>query len=198
MNLHQPRSPLTAIELERRAAVLSATKGPPAIRSCNPESLAADVETFRPEPSDERQYGSMAAKILRDAKRSVALASNDAKLAVFREAAATLAEAVAGQWLPKNVMVDLLADIAEAHNFFDKGQGDIHEMIGECSAKVPAPITSVMLPPLSTSPERQPRRLISHRASDLKPEKLVWVWPGRIPEGKLVLLGGLPAWAKVS
>jgi energy-coupling factor transporter ATP-binding protein EcfA2 len=40
------------------------------------------------------------------------------------------------------------------------------------------------------------RRLISHRASDLKPEKLVWVWPGRIPEGKLVLLGGPPGLGK--
>jgi hypothetical protein len=40
------------------------------------------------------------------------------------------------------------------------------------------------------------RRLISHRASDLQPEKLVWVWPGRIPEGKLVLLGGPPGLGK--
>src|SRR3954453_21344232 len=29
------------------------------------------------------------------------------------------------------------------------------------------------------------RHLISHLASDLTPEKLVWIWPGRIPEGKL-------------
>ena len=40
------------------------------------------------------------------------------------------------------------------------------------------------------------RRLIAHRASDLEPEKLVWVWPGRIPEGKLVLLGGPPGLGK--
>ena len=40
------------------------------------------------------------------------------------------------------------------------------------------------------------RRLISHRASDLTPEKLVWIWPGRIPEGKLVLLGGPPGLGK--
>lgn len=53
-----------------------------------------------------------------------------------------------------------------------------------------------MLPPLSSSPQKLQRRLISHRASDLKPEKLVWVWPGRIPEGKLVLLGGPPGLGK--
>ena len=40
------------------------------------------------------------------------------------------------------------------------------------------------------------RRLISFRASDLQPEKLVLVWPGRIPEGKLVLLGGPPGLGK--
>ena len=52
-------------------------------------------------------------------------------------------------------------------------------------------------PPLETvtaAPTK--RRLISFRASDLQPEKLVWVWPGRIPEGKLVLLGGPPGLGK--
>jgi len=41
-----------------------------------------------------------------------------------------------------------------------------------------------------------PGRLIAHRANDLQPQKLVWVWPGRIPEGKLVLLGGPPGLGK--
>jgi hypothetical protein len=181
----QSRSPLTPTELARRAAALSTVNHPQVIRNCKTQPQPDDIEHFSPEPSDERQYGSMAAKVLRDAKRSVALASTDARLAVFGQAAATLAEAVAGYWLPKNVMVDRLTDIAEAHNFFDRDQGDIHGIIGEFAAKVPVPITSVVLPPLSSQ-----RRLISHRASDLKPEKLVWVWPGRIPEGKLVLLGG--------
>jgi hypothetical protein len=40
------------------------------------------------------------------------------------------------------------------------------------------------------------RRLISHLASDLTPEKLVWIWPSRIPEGKLVLVGGPPGLGK--
>ena len=40
------------------------------------------------------------------------------------------------------------------------------------------------------------RRLIIHRASDLEPEKLIWIWPGRVPEGKLVLLGGPPGLGK--
>jgi hypothetical protein len=56
-------------------------------------------------------------------------------------------------------------------------------------------------PPWTEPPGAAPkaaagRRLISHRASDLTPEKLVWIWPGRIPEGKLVLLGGPPGLGK--
>ena len=75
-------------------------------------------------------------------------------------------------------------------------------MIGACCERWTAcispanPISSVVLPPISSQPEKLPRRLISHRASDLKPERLVWVWPGRIPEGKLVLLGGPPGLGK--
>jgi putative DNA primase/helicase len=40
------------------------------------------------------------------------------------------------------------------------------------------------------------RRLITRRASDVRLEKLIWVWPGRIPEGKLVLIGGPPGLGK--
>jgi hypothetical protein len=188
MTFHQTRPPLTTIELSRRAAVLSAANPPQTDQKG--EAKPPPVETFIPEPSDERQYGKMAAQVIRDAMRSVALASNDARLAVFQEAAATLAEAVAGQWLPKNIMVDRLRDIAAAHGFFGQEASSIETMIGGYCAKIPAPISTVVLPPISSQPEKLARRLISHRASDLKPERLVWVWPGRIPEGKLVLLGG--------
>ena len=56
----------------------------------------------------------------------------------------------------------------------------------------------VHVPVIQAAPSRpQKRRLIAHRASDLQPpEKLIWVWPGRIPEGKLVLLGGPPGLGK--
>jgi hypothetical protein len=192
MTFHQPRPPLTAIELSRRAAVLSAANPP----QTDQKGDAKSVETFVPEPTDERQYGKMAAQVMRDARRSVALASDGARLAVFQQAAATLAEAVAGQWLPKNVVVDRLRDIAAAHGFFGQEASGIETMIGGYFAKIPAPISAVVLPPISSQPEKLARRLISHRASDLKPERLVWVWPGRIPEGKLVLLGGPPGLGK--
>src|SRR6202022_3762359 len=175
----QSRSPLTAVELAHRSAVLSANR-PAQNLQREVESPVDNIEAsfdVTHEPSDERQYGSMAANILRDAKRSVALASNDARLAVFQQAADTLAEAVAGQWLPKNIMVDRLRDIAAAHGFFGQEARGIETMIGGYCAKIPAPISAVVLPPMSSQPKKLPRRLISHRASDLKPEKLVWVWP---------------------
>lgn len=179
---YQMRPPLTAIELKRRAAVLLANQDPK-------EDVITIVES-----SDERKYGPTAATILRDAKRSVALASQDAKLSVFNEAAATLAEAVASQWLPKSVMVDRLHEIAMAHNFLGLEEREIEGMIGEHSESVPVP--ALESPSASPGSKRVKRRLISHRASDLEPEKLVWVWPGRIPEGKLVLLGGPPGLGK--
>jgi hypothetical protein len=100
----QSRVPLTANELARRAAALSANQPMQENQGGDAEpSRMADVENDPPEPSDERQYGPTAAQILRDAKRGVALASSDAKLGVFQQVASTLAEAVAGQWLPKGL-----------------------------------------------------------------------------------------------
>jgi putative DNA primase/helicase len=185
MNFYQPRrTPLTEIELARRAAVLSAAKRPVQInQECDAEArMVDDVENFPPEPNDERQYGSMAARILRDAKRGVALASDDARLAVFQQAAATLAEAVAGQWLPKNVMVDRLYDIATAHGFFGRDQYDIQGMIGECSAKVPAPISTAVLPP--------PSGLDVVCMVDVKPSAIDWLWQNWIAIGKVHVLAG--------
>src|ERR1700677_1206226 len=193
----QPRQPLTPAELARRAAALSANQPKPETEP-TAELPPADVETASEvpiEPDDERFYGPTAANILRDARRKVALASADAKLAVFHQTAATMSEAVAAQWLPKDVMVDRLYEIAMAHGFFGRDQSEIQEVISRYSDNIPAPVSSIAPSPSSSSQSAK-RRLISHRASDLKPEKLVWVWPGRIPEGKLVLLGGPPGLGK--
>src|SRR4051812_37211676 len=81
-------------------------------------------------------------------------------------------------------------------NFFGQEASSIETMIGGYCAKIRTPISAVVLPPISTQSEKFTRRLISHHASDLRPERLVWVWPGRIPEGKLVLLGGPPGLGK--
>ncbi|QHO72481.1 hypothetical protein ACH79_07440 [Bradyrhizobium sp. CCBAU 051011] len=184
MNLHQARTPLTADELKRRAAALTAVQHP-----------MDGIEADRSGPSDERQFGPTAAKVLRDAMRGVALAPQETKFDVFKEAAATLADAVVSQWVPKSVMVDRLDEMALAHSYFGRDRQDIEDLIGKYAAEVSTSV-AVELPAPSSGSEKAKRRLISHRASDLEPEKLVWVWPGRIPEGKLVLLGGPPGLGK--
>jgi putative DNA primase/helicase len=142
------------------------------------------VEDEKFSPSDERQYGSTAAQILRDAKRGVALASDDARFAVFQQAAAVLAEAVASQWLPKNVMVDRLYDIATAHGFFGRDQYDIQEMIGEYSARVPPPILTAVEP----SPSLPLRGLDVVCMADVKPSAIDWLWQDWIAIGKVHVL----------
>src|SRR5437773_10125444 len=101
MNLHH-RAPLTPIERERRAAVLASVNGHSSVLI---DDRLDDIEAPSRVPAidesgDERNFGKMAAQVLRDAKRSVALASDGARLPVFKQAAATLVEAVAGHWLP--------------------------------------------------------------------------------------------------
>jgi hypothetical protein len=186
MNFHETRTPLTSTELKRRAAALTANQP----NTDNPEDASGANRS-----SDERHYGPTAAKVLRDAKRGVALASEADKFAVFAEAAETLADAVASQWVPKNVMVDRLGEMALAHSYFGQNRQEIEDLIGKYAAQVSTP-AAAELPAASSGSKKAKRRLISHRASDLEPEKLVWVWPGRIPEGKLVLLGGPPGLGK--
>jgi len=141
--------------------------------------------------ADDHHYGSHAAGILRKCVREVALSSSiDSKLVTFRECASTLGKAVVDQWLPKNVVVDRLVQIAAAHNDFGLDSGQIEQIIADAT-DVGRPVQT-RDKPLS----KLVRRLISHRASDLQPEKLTWVWPGRIPEGKLVLVGGPPGLGK--
>ena len=137
-----------------------------------------------------RIYGQYAAEILRNSKRDVALASmGEDKISAFRRAATSLSEAVAGQWLPKDVIVDQLQDIAVAHNLFGLSSEDVQSMIAEAVGAAHIPVIQSWVPPAK-------RRLISHRASDIQPEGLGWVWPGRIARGKAALVGGPPGLGK--
>lgn len=86
--------------------------------------------------SDERHYGPYAAEMLRKAARDVALsASIETKLEAFHEGASTLSKAAADQWLPKNVVVDRLVQIALAHNGFGLGDNQIEGIIAEAMAR---------------------------------------------------------------
>jgi len=187
-------APLTAIETARRAAALKANQESnqyltAAASSEMLDEVAAATDTSRPEAADERLFGRRAAQILSNCWRDVALAPEDKKKIVFQEVAKKLGEEVGGQWLPKTVMMDRLSDIAEAHSSFGLDPEQLQQLIADAAEAIRIP---------QIAPESAPskRRLITHRASDVQPEKLIWVWPGRIPEGKLVLLGGPPGLGK--
>ena len=135
--------------------------------------------------NDERQFGKMAAQVLRDVRRGVALASDDDKLAVFEQAASILAEAVAGQWMPKNDLVDRLHEIATAHEFFGLDQYDIQGTIGKYAAKVTDLASSVVLPPLAPV-----SGLDVVCMADVKPSSINWLWPNWIALGKVSVLAG--------
>jgi RecA-family ATPase len=187
------RVPLTPIEVAQRAAALKTNRPPslplgPAV-STRMTDDAAITEAAGPERNDVSLYGKYAAKILSDGRRDVALASANEKRTVFREVANTFGQAVADQWIPKAVMMDRLLDIAQRHGSFGLNPEQLQQLIAESAHSVRVAQSA----PVSMAPKR---RLITHRASDLQPEKLIWVWQGRIAAGKLVLLGGPPGLGK--
>ena len=71
-----------------------------------------------------------------------------------------------------------------------KDRDDLQRRVDETAIWIPPVVANVV-----TSPPAK-RRLISHRASDIQPERLEWVWPGRIARGKAALLGGPPGLGK--
>jgi putative DNA primase/helicase len=133
--------------------------------------------------------GRRTAQFLSGCRRDVALASPETRKIVFQEVAKKIGEAVADQWLPKAAMMDHLRDIAECHGSFGLDPEQLQQLMADAAEAIRIPQAAQVSAPLK-------RRLITHRASDVQPEKLVWVWPGRIPEGKLVLLGGPPGLGK--
>lgn len=71
-----------------------------------------------------------------------------------------------------------------------RNRDDLQRRSDETPKWIPTVATNVTPLPLAK------RRLISHRASDIQPERLEWIWPGRIARGKAALLGGPPGLGK--
>jgi hypothetical protein len=168
----------------------------PGARGIKAEGRSAPTsdDTIQTDLGDASQFGKHAAELIRDARRKVALAAGQAaKVAAFRQSAEALAKAFAGQWLPKNRVVEVLTDTAMAHDYFGTTVGEVEAIIGNTIEAANAKIRTA---PIDLPETPTKRGLIAVRASEIEPEKLVWVWPGRIPEGKLVLLGGPPGLGK--
>lgn len=151
-----------------------------------------------PQDPDTALYSEDAAHMLRKCSMAVLLAPSDEKLTTFMAATQMLADAAADGWLPKRVVADRLQNTAEAHLNFGLSTDEIqHIMASAMGAAEAAKERARQAVAEAAAAARPPvRRLIAHRASELEPEKLVWIWPGRIPEGKLVLLGGPPGLGK--
>ena len=133
--------------------------------------------------------------MIRDARRNVALAAGRAsKAAAFRQSAEDLAKAFADQWLTKGRIVEVLTDIATAHDYFGTTVGEVEATIRGAIEAVNA--AKNMVPPIDLPAKPAKRGLIAVRASELEPEKLVWVWPGRSRKASWCLLGGPPGLGK--
>jgi putative DNA primase/helicase len=85
-----------------------------------------------------------------------------------------------------------LAEKADVSDWIAAGHSadDLRERADAVPVWSPSEVAS------SPSTPRLGRHLISHRASDIEPERLEWVWPGRIARGKVALLGGPPGLGK--
>jgi putative DNA primase/helicase len=156
-------------------------------------ALAAWADPSGPYGDDVSSFGSLAANMLSGSRRLVALAPLNEKETVFRQVAATMAGAAKEKFITREVMISRLQSIAEQHGRLGLSPEQLEKIITDATQPPPSkqnqPVEATGAPALS-------RRLITHRASDLQPEKLVWVWPGRLAEGKLCLLGGPPGLGK--
>jgi hypothetical protein len=146
--------------------------------------------------SDERHYGPYATEMLRKAARDVALSSSiETKLEAFRQAASTLSKAVADQWLPKNVVVDCLGQIASAHNGFGLGHDQIEEIVTQAMARADQKIKAadssstagwgsraewtVADAPTAVTADANPSRPLLRTKANIAVESLPW--PAAIP-----------------
>jgi hypothetical protein len=156
---------------------------------------------LRPITPEERARRQVEAGITQ-CVRVIARAVPGKKLAVFRQQAqeAFRLAARGGGDLEKvgDRLYDAGADLAEMDNELGDGwQDKLTAALSKAKGDVLTP-ASIALPTLSqpaatTSGERA---LIVRRASDVAPEKIEWLWPGRVAVGKLTLIGGTPGLGK--
>ena len=136
--------------------------------------------------------------------RNVARA--DDKLRAIQNQALRLSQFVLSGEMTKSDVVDALRAIATTHNLCStrERREDAEHVIGMglkgVATLLPAPETKMQLSALSAKRERTPqtsgRALIIHRASDIVPEKVEWIWQGRIARGKHTTIAGDPGTGK--
>lgn len=95
------------------------------------------------------------------------------------------------QGLPRSVL-----EIAQqwANNGTPGSESDLHALVSIASSS-PVPSSSEVktLPQITRKPSCT---AVMRRMSDVEPKALRWLWPGKIPLGKLSLIGGDPGLGK--
>jgi putative DNA primase/helicase len=80
-------------------------------------------------------------------------------------------------------------------------KGDVSDWIALGNSTEELQAVAKAAPPWALQAKKSPaiktqRNLISHRASDVTPERIEWLWAGRIAVGKLTLIGEKPGLGK--
>lgn len=125
------------------------------------------------------------------ARRLVILADNDEAGRVHAEKKAAIADG-AGATSIKIVHFQELPPKGDVSDFIESGHTSEQIMARADAARIWAPpVPSAISASNRTEPE-----LIIRRASDVIPQPVVWLWPGRIALGKLTLIAGEPGLGK--
>ena len=170
----------------------------PGARGIKAEGRSAPTSniTIHTDPRDAGRRGNRVAELIRDVKRSVALAAPAAKLSAFRQAAGDLADAVADQRLPKGLAVEELTGIATNHRNFGTAVEEVEAIIGDAiEAASAAKIASL---PRAEANTPRAETVILRTAADVPLEPVEWLWRHFIARGKLHLLGGAPSSGKTT
>jgi putative DNA primase/helicase len=181
----RPSEPLSVKEKQLRLAALERSQQP-----------------FEKVHGDVRMFGEHAASVLMGCARAVSIAASGEKIQAFRQSAVVLAKAVSEQWIPKSIFADRLEDIARANNNLGLNQDEVQNIIAAAIGSTNSRQIEILpCDELSESSSKSgrrvsKRRLICHRASEIEPERLVWIWAGRIACGKVMLIGGPPGLGK--
>jgi RecA/RadA recombinase len=122
-------------------------------------------------------------------------AEPEKKILVFQNQTAEIAGYIAAGGVGKIEACDSLANAAESIGLDpDMAQTLMSDAINAAANK-PAESVASSAPIEQRSIEQQ-RALVISNLSDVQPEKIEWLWPGRIAIGKLTLIAGEPGLGK--
>jgi hypothetical protein len=188
---NQPQVPLTQDEIRRRATALARFSTPAVETSVVAKPPATTAAT--------PIYSAAVESCIRTAYRAVPEKKADVFKMMLRDA---LKYARAAD-LDVVEVIDRFQGVAEAIGLVNEfGQDAVQRWIADANTPVQesylSPLVAVLqLPPATpTEAVSNGRSLVTCTLSDIAPEKIEWLWPGRIAVGKLTLIAGEPGLGK--